>query len=121
MDPQLYEAARSGNLDLLGTIEANMTLLSQVTPKKNTILHVSAEFKQFEFFKEATRLSPPPLFNYPNSKGDTPLHVAARAGCPDVVRFIIEHAKIHYVDIEDRQVEGIGNECQVCLTGCYSC
>ncbi|OWM71686.1 protein ACCELERATED CELL DEATH 6-like [Punica granatum] len=106
MDPQLYEAARSGDLVLLERIEGNATLLSQVTPKKNTILHVSAEFKQREFFKEATCLSPRALFNSANSKGDTVLHVAARAGCSDVVSFIIEHSKVLHADIENGQVEG---------------
>ncbi|KAK4760341.1 hypothetical protein SAY87_005234 [Trapa incisa] len=105
MDPQLYEAARSGKLDLLLDIEKNITLLSQVTPKRNTILHVSAQFKQLEFFKMATRLSPPSLFDSPNSKGDTPLHVAAWAGCPDVVSFIIDKASGIYADIEDSQVK----------------
>ncbi|KAI3440838.1 ANK_REP_REGION domain-containing protein [Psidium guajava] len=101
MDPQLYAAARSGDASFLERIEGNSTLLSQVTPKRNTILHVSAEFERVDFFKEATRLCPS-LFDKTNSKQETPLQVAARVGCSELVDFIVDHARTAYPDLESQ-------------------
>ncbi|KAI6694724.1 hypothetical protein NL676_022434 [Syzygium grande] len=99
MEPQLYEAARSGDASFLEMI--NSPLLSQVTPKRNTILHVSAEFGRVGFFKEATRLCPS-LFDKTNSKRETPLQVAAKAGCSELVDFVIDHARRAYADVESQ-------------------
>lgn len=107
MDPKLYEAARSGDIMLLDSIRDNTTLLTQLTPKKNTILHISAEFKQMSFFQKATcGICPSFLFNQPNIKGETPLHVASRVGCSELVAFIIDHSKVLYADVEDGQIGG---------------
>ena len=104
MDPELYRAARSGNISY---VETNIrgedsTLLSETTPNKNTVLHVAAEFKQTEFMKEVCLRCRPALIWQQNSKGDTPLHVAARVGCFEIVDCLIEQASCSSVDIESR-------------------
>lgn len=102
MEPQLYEAARSGDASFLEMIDGNSPLLSQGTPKRNTILHVSAEFERVGFFKEATRLCPS-LFDKTNSKRETPLQVAAKVGCSELVDFAIDHARRAYADVESQE------------------
>ncbi|PQM34163.1 hypothetical protein Pyn_37933 [Prunus yedoensis var. nudiflora] len=94
MEPSLHEAARSGEVGFLRRMkdgDVSIDLLLHKTPKGNNILHVAAEFKQIEFFKELDDQSS--LFWATNEKGDTPLHVAARVGCDQVVKFLIEHTK----------------------------
>ncbi|KAK9949236.1 hypothetical protein M0R45_004769 [Rubus argutus] len=94
MDPVLYEAATSGNVDFLKNIRDG-DILFQKTPKNNNVLHIAAQFKQTVFFKEfPTHDIPSPLlFWATNNKGDTPMHVAARVGCDELVGFLIDHAK----------------------------
>ncbi|KAF8016029.1 hypothetical protein BT93_H1551 [Corymbia citriodora subsp. variegata] len=101
MDPLLYEAARSGDAAFLEGKDGRSTLLSQVTPKQNTILHVSAEFGRADFFREATRLCPW-LFDRANSKQETPLQVAAKVGCSEVVDFAVDYARRAYEDLESQ-------------------
>ncbi|GMY20696.1 ankyrin repeat-containing protein NPR4-like, partial [Fagus crenata] len=62
----------------------NSNFLCQVTPKKNTVLYVAAEFNQSEFVKVVT-LRCPLLFQQANSMDDTPLHIVARIGCSELV------------------------------------
>ena len=84
--------------------DANSNFLCQVTPKKNTVLHVAAEFNQSEFVKVVT-LRCPLLFQQANSIDDTPLHIVARVGCSEIVGIFISHAHTLQVDIESGQVE----------------
>ncbi|BFG28849.1 hypothetical protein CerSpe_151230 [Prunus speciosa] len=101
MDPSLYKAARSGDLGFLRIARdnnASNSFLDQKTPKDNNILHVAAEFKQIDFFKKAGLDDQSPLFWATNKKGNTPLHVAARVGCHEVVKFLIEHAQKTLID-----------------------
>ncbi|KAI4369445.1 hypothetical protein MLD38_017882 [Melastoma candidum] len=99
MDPELYKAARSGDVIFLHGINRCLTFFSQTTPKGNTILHVAAEFGHPDFFKEAVNLCPS-LFGDSNAKGETTLHVAARVGCSEVVDFVIARAKTLFADAE---------------------
>ncbi|EEF49339.1 conserved hypothetical protein [Ricinus communis] len=91
MDPELYNAAISGDIAFVDTkiCDEDSVFLSHTTPKKNTLLHIAAEFEQTQFIKKQ------------NSKGDTPLHIAARVGCLELVDFLIEQASS--VDIESRR------------------
>ncbi|EEF49337.1 ankyrin repeat-containing protein, putative [Ricinus communis] len=103
MDPELYKAAKSGNISFA---EANICdeespFLFQTTPTKNNLLHVAAEFKQTNFFKTVCLKCRPSLIWQQNSEGDTPFHVAARVGCPGIVDFLIEQASSS-ADIESR-------------------
>ncbi|KAK9949233.1 hypothetical protein M0R45_004766 [Rubus argutus] len=94
MDRSLYEAAASGNVDFLKDIRGE-DILFQKTPKNNNVLHIAAQFNQIVFFKEFPThdIRSPPLFWATNNKGDTPMHVAARVGCDELVGFLIDHVK----------------------------
>ncbi|CAN6688957.1 unnamed protein product [Malus baccata var. baccata] len=101
MDPSLYEAAMLGDTGFFTRIEGNgdqsIDLFHQKTPKDNNVLHIAAEFKQINFFERIPIDSQSPLFWATNKKGETPLHMAARVGCPEVVQFLINHAKtLHF-------------------------
>ena len=71
--------------------------LLQVTTKKNTIRHVALQYKKFELAEKMVNLSPRLVYEK-NSKGNTPLHVAAMVGTSSLVRLLIDHAK--KLDIE---------------------
>lgn len=102
MDPKLYEAATLGDVSYLrrirdGDVLLNHDFLLQKTPKDNNILHIAAEFKQIDFFRQVPNRYSPALFWAANKKGDTPLHVAARVGCAEIVEFLIGQAKaLHF-------------------------
>ena len=82
MDPELYVAAAHGDIHV------------QLTPKKNTLLHVAAQFGQADCVNWILQLrSPSSLLQMPNEKGDTPLHLAAREGHLTVVKNLINAAK----------------------------
>ncbi|XP_008226969.1 PREDICTED: ankyrin repeat-containing protein At5g02620-like [Prunus mume] len=92
MDPSVYEAAESGDVGFFRRADASIDLLCQKTPAHNSIFHIAAEYKQIHFFRDVLDdLSL--LFWAPNKKGNTPLHVAARVGCDEIVKLLIEHAK----------------------------
>ncbi|KAB2626650.1 ankyrin repeat-containing protein [Pyrus ussuriensis x Pyrus communis] len=106
MDPSVYEAARSGDLGFLKKIgdgDLSINLLLQKTPKNNNILHLAAEFKQIDFFKGIPIDNQSPLFWDTNNKGDTPMHVAAKAGCDEVVGLLINHARMLHTDGADEE------------------
>ena len=91
MDPKLYVAAADGHIHVL---EQYDEIHVQLTPKKNTVLHVAAQFDQVDCVKWILQLpSPSPLLQQPNEKGDTPLHLAATEGHLTVVKNLINAAK----------------------------
>ena len=91
MDPKLYVAAADGHIRVL---EQYDEIHVQLTPKKNTVLHVAAQFGQADCVQWILQLpSPSPLLQQPNEKGDTPLHLAAREGHLTVVKNLINAAK----------------------------
>ncbi|CAL8151643.1 unnamed protein product [Prunus armeniaca] len=92
MDPSVYEAAESGDVGFFRRADASIDLLRQKTPTHNSIFHIAAEYKQIHFFRDVLD-DPSLLFWAPNKKGNTPLHVAARVGCDEIVKLLIEHAK----------------------------
>lgn len=106
MDPSLYEAAASGVVNFLNTRDASIDLCHQKTPKDNNILHIAAELKQINFFKEVKLNHESPQFWFTNNKGETPLHVAARVGCHEIVEFVIDHAKSFPLEGADQESGG---------------
>ncbi|PQQ13129.1 hypothetical protein Pyn_19795 [Prunus yedoensis var. nudiflora] len=96
MDPSVHEAARSGDVGLLKTVNGSTEFLLQKTPKGNNVLHIAAEFKQIAFFKNILLDNHQcrPLFWAANNKGNTPLHVAARVGSDEIVEFLIGGADL---------------------------
>ncbi|XP_024200145.1 ankyrin-3 [Rosa chinensis] len=110
MDPSMYRAATCGDVGFLQRIrdgDVSTDLLSQKTPKGNNILHLAAEFKQINFFKGVPSFEKgsPLLWNI-NKMGDTPLHIAARVGCVELVDFLIDRAKMLHVQRVGDQERG---------------
>ncbi|KAJ9701422.1 hypothetical protein PVL29_006673 [Vitis rotundifolia] len=119
MDPKLYLAAAHGDIHVLERHDIRV----QRTPKKNTVLHVAAQFGQADFVEKSLGLhslssllqqphspssllqqdhSLSSLLQQPNEKGDTPLHLAAREGHLIVVKNLIDAAK----QLQGRDAEG---------------
>ncbi|KAM1346610.1 hypothetical protein ACFX13_036643 [Malus domestica] len=110
MNPSLYEAAATGDVSFLEKIrDGRLTAdLFQKTPEENNILHIAAEFKQINFIKEVKIHHESPRFWATNKNGETPLHVAARVGCDEVVKFLIDHTislPIEGVDSEEVPID----------------
>lgn len=80
MDAKLYKAAAQGDINILKQIPES-EIRSQLTPNKNTILHIAARFGQFDCVEYILHFHwCSSLIRQPNLKGDTPLHIAAREG-----------------------------------------
>jgi len=92
MDPEMYFAAKEGNVLYLRSVTklVNVCVSSFLTPQKNTVLHIAVRFLQLEFAAQVLRSDPSLLFQ-PNSKGDSPLHVAARCGHIETVRLLVSN------------------------------
>ncbi|KAL7251591.1 hypothetical protein ACSBR1_013434 [Camellia fascicularis] len=100
MDPGLYRAAKEGNIVVLE--QSVDQLEAQVTPNKNTVLHIAAQFGNSQCVREILSKNSL-LLNRQNAKGDTALHVAAREGHSEIVKSLIECATSldhHHVAIE---------------------
>ncbi|PQM34166.1 ankyrin-2-like [Prunus yedoensis var. nudiflora] len=115
MDPRLYDAATIGDLSFLGKIrngEVLIDLVSQKTPKDNNILHIAAEFKQMDFFKEVKFHHPQsPRFWAINKNNETPLHVAARVGCHEIAESsLLINAKCQPIESVDPENGPAGGE-----------
>ena len=93
MDPKVFRAASSGDSSFFENLsESKSNILQQVTIGKNTVLHVALQFKQFKAAESIVN-SIPSLAYETNSKGNTPLHVAARIGVFPMVKLLIDQAK----------------------------
>ncbi|XP_065624352.1 uncharacterized protein LOC112003668 [Quercus suber] len=94
MDPEVFQAASSGNSSFFENLSESKcnTLQQATTIEKNTVLHVALRFKNFEAAKSIVN-SIPGLMYKTNSKDNTPLHVAARVGKPSMVKLLIDHDK----------------------------
>ncbi|CAI9776881.1 unnamed protein product [Fraxinus pennsylvanica] len=92
MDSSLYRAAQEGNLN---TLREKMELIgtTQLTPNKNTLLHVLAQFNNScECASEILRTNESLLYEV-NSDGETALHIAARNGKMNVGNEMMKFAK----------------------------
>ncbi|XP_052192685.1 ankyrin repeat-containing protein ITN1-like [Diospyros lotus] len=69
-------------------------LHDQLTPRKNTVLHVAAQFQDNEECVRTMLIREQSLVRQVNSKGETALHIAARRGCSVTVRVLLEFSKI---------------------------
>uniref|UniRef100_A0A2N9GTZ0 PGG domain-containing protein n=1 Tax=Fagus sylvatica TaxID=28930 RepID=A0A2N9GTZ0_FAGSY len=82
---------------------ASDSTLLQVTTEKNNVLHIAVQFKKYEVVKKIVSLCRC-LAEQKNSKGNTPLHLAARVDYPQMVRSLIDHAEDLDVETGARQL-----------------
>ncbi|KAF8391365.1 hypothetical protein HHK36_023669 [Tetracentron sinense] len=112
MDPRLYDAATKGDVLFLRYLAKNHPdLLRQMSgPNRNTVLHVAANLDNMSFVEEIRNYCPN-IIEEKNSNDDTPLHIAARAGYPTVVQFLIDWARdeIHDPNVLLRECNKYGN------------
>ena len=107
MNPQLYHAARSGDLSFFETL-TNSDTLFDVTTEKSTVLHVAVQCNRPQVAKKMVELRPSLLYQT-NSKGNTPLHVAARVGSHSMVKLLIEYTKSLDVETGGRKILSMVN------------
>ncbi|XVF42244.1 hypothetical protein PTKIN_Ptkin01aG0345300 [Pterospermum kingtungense] len=94
MDPELYEAAASGDLNFLKRIERKLDVLQVTKHQQNTVLHIAVKFKQVEFCKQILKSSSTSLLlTKSNSKGESALHVAAQVGCLEIAKLVVDCTK----------------------------
>ena len=98
MDRRLFQAASNGDLQFFEKLTDPSTIL-QVTIEKNTVLHVAVQFNQLEAARKIVHLNSRLLYEA-NSKGNTPLHVAARDGSSSLVKLLIDLEEEQELDIE---------------------
>ena len=94
MDVSFYRAAAESNINIVKHILEQDGPVVQLTHKKNTVLHIAAQFGQLHcvnLFLQFPSFSS--LLLLPNLKGDTPLHLAAREGHWVVTQALIQAAK----------------------------
>ena len=109
MDPQLFQAASNDDLQFFENLTVPNDSLLQVTSEKNTVLHVALLFKNFVAAEKIVNLIPILVFKR-NSKGNTPLHVAAMVGASSLVKILIEKAKKERdVEANDQQLLSMVN------------
>ncbi|KAK8648039.1 hypothetical protein V6N13_128801 [Hibiscus sabdariffa] len=101
MDAALYKAAARGETEVFSSYQG-FELKSLLTPDHNTVLHVYLANPQLRGFSDSDVSQPAPplllqildkcpsLLLQANTKGQTPLHVAARYGHSVVVKFLIQ-------------------------------
>ncbi|XP_022719716.1 ankyrin repeat-containing protein ITN1-like [Durio zibethinus] len=102
MDPKLYEAVITGDFASLQELaSSDLTVFLQVTTQEDNILHVAAKYNLKRMAEEIIRLPPlVSLVNQKNSKGDTPLHIAARLGSLGTAQVLINCANTMTQEIE---------------------
>ena len=104
----MYKAASTGDLGFFERLTDSICTLLQVTIEKNTVLHIAVQFEQYEVAKKIVCLLGC-LAMQTNSKDNTPLHVAAKVGNLEMVRFLIDHVKDRDVETGARQLLSMVN------------
>ncbi|GFP78779.1 ankyrin repeat-containing protein at5g02620 [Phtheirospermum japonicum] len=96
MDPKLYRATTEGDIlefaraleETLDGPHSPIASCVQLGPQKNTFLHIATGFAHYEIVKLIC-MDLPFFVAEKNAKGDTALHIAARAGDPLLVTLLI--------------------------------
>ncbi|WRX24657.1 protein of unknown function DUF3447 - like 10 [Theobroma cacao] len=102
MDPELYEAAASGNLNFLKRMDPNLHVFQVTKQQQNTVLHIAVKFKQVEFCQHIL-ISSSSLLLKCNSKGESPLHI----GCLEIAELLVDCAKQLQRDVESSGVSAL--------------
>ena len=89
MDTDLYIAAKTGDKDYLQKPHSLQSIPCQATSQKRNALHIATNFKCIGF-AEALVEKFPELLTRADFKGDTPLHIASRTGCSNMVKCFLE-------------------------------
>ncbi|XP_059630920.1 protein ACCELERATED CELL DEATH 6-like [Cornus florida] len=92
MNSGLFWTVFRERVDLLIGLNADQ-LKVQLTPNKNTVLHVAAQYGKTQCVKEILQKCGRSLICSVNIKGETSLHISAREGHTDIVQALIEYAK----------------------------
>lgn len=102
MDPVLYKTVITCQIASLRELaSSDLTVFRQVTTQEDNILHIAAKYDHKEVAEEIIKLPPlASLVTQKNSKGDTPLHVAARLGSLETARVLINCANSMSREIE---------------------
>ena len=105
MDPILYKAVKSKNIDFIKKIaqDTEHPALSDKTPELNTILHLAAAISDNkQVVQEILEIQLCQKFvTEKNSNGDLPLHVAASAGNMQIVELLAAS-----VPLTEKNMEG---------------
>ncbi|KAF5949382.1 hypothetical protein HYC85_011375 [Camellia sinensis] len=94
MEAAIYRAAIAGDIDGLRTAlqqDSELNLLNQLTPRGDTILHITASLGHHHLVEPIQSRSPD-LFKSKNCNDDYPLHLAAAGGHLSIVESLITNA-----------------------------
>lgn len=103
MDSELFAAAISGNKNVLKMKDSVTRVGDQLTPTKNTVLHLASESGKAECVEQILKKYSD-LLCKKNSEGDTALHVAVRGGHLNVVRVLLDNAKASPSEVSENNV-----------------
>lgn len=105
MNPELHQAASKGDIQRFERVPAEELNDIVMIPTGNTILHTNIIFQDPEdektIFVEQILEKRPSLLLKVNADGDTALHFAAKFGCVNIIKVLIEHLN----NEENRELE----------------
>ncbi|EXB91225.1 hypothetical protein L484_016295 [Morus notabilis] len=93
MDPALLHLAAASGDETIFEIFSKSDALLKETLEKNSVLHVATLHKQGHIVEKILQ-SHGSLLYHKNSGGDTALHVAARIGCREIAKLLIDHGRL---------------------------
>ncbi|KAA8524432.1 hypothetical protein F0562_010844 [Nyssa sinensis] len=94
MKPEVYRAITMGDKDRFRLEDAKHSVLDQVSPRRNTVLHVAASLGHCELVAVIVNRYPQ-LTRRKNSTGDLAIHLAASSGHQLMVECMVCQAKQH--------------------------
>ncbi|XP_047313872.1 protein ACCELERATED CELL DEATH 6-like [Impatiens glandulifera] len=110
MDPDLYRATKEGDiLEFIKSMEichldSPVTSCIQLSPQKNTVLHIAANFRHYEIVKLLCK-DLPFFVAEKNAKGETAFHIAARFG-DQLLLSLLLNSEFRMTVLAERNNEG---------------